>query len=403
MKKITFIRFLAFLILLFTTTIGYSQNTNITFDNTNASLTTTPACTFQGCVANDVTFGDVYLGDNVGNLATLAYVANPVNGLYIWVTIASNSSKYDLLFQFDYLVGGIRKNFNNTNFVGATTDRLTIKVRGSIITAGSKYRMAQITNYTAGQSLELKNIYLGWNTNGGAIKATENISLITCDAPKCSNAYSSGIIIKTPLFADFSISKNCDGGTFQKVVYTSTSTGVEANTSYSWSFPGAATVSPISLTTMGPYTVTYSSVGPYSASLTVTDPTSQVIPNTKTIGNITLTSCCTIAINSIAKTNVQCNGNSNGTVTATKTGGVGTITYDLLFSPTSAGSFTATGLPTNGDSNGTYTGLGVGFYKVVVSEGNGCSNTSSEVQITQPTVAVSVSGIATNATCFGEA
>ncbi|TDE27572.1 hypothetical protein E0I61_14770, partial [Flavobacterium ranwuense] len=380
MKKITFIRFLAFLILLFSTTIGYSQDTNITFDNTSASLTTTPACTFSGCNAGDVSFGDIYLGDHLGNLATLAYVANPVNGLYIWVKIASNSSKHDLLFQFDYLVGGIRKNFNNTNFVGATTDRLTIKVRGSIITGGSKYRMAQITNYAAGQSLELKNIYLGWSTSGQAIKSNQNISAITCDPPKCSNAYSSGIIIKTPLFADFSISKNCDGGTFQKVVYTSTSTGVEANTNYSWSFPGAATVSPTNLTTIGPYTVTYSSAGPHSASLTVSHPTNEVIPNTKTINNITLQPCCTIAINSIVKTNVQCNGNSDGTVTATKTGGVGTITYDLLFSATSGGSFNATGLPTNGDSNGTYMGLSVGFYKVVVSEANGCSNTSSEVQ-----------------------
>ncbi|KFF01535.1 PKD-like domain-containing protein, partial [Flavobacterium hydatis] len=330
MKKITFIPFLAFLVLLFSTIVSYSQNTNITFDNTSASLTTTPACSFNQCNAQDVNFGDVYLGDNVGNVATLAYITNPVNGLYIWVTVSSNSSKYDLLFQFDYLVGGVRKNFDNTNFVGAATDRLTIKIRGSIITAGSKYRMAQITNYTAGQSLELKNIYLSWETSGQAITPAQSLSLITCNPPKCSSALSSGIIVKTPLFADFSINKSCDGGTYQKVFYTSTSTGVEPNTNYSWSFPGAATISPVSLTTIGPYTVTYSSAGPFSASLTVSDPTNQVIPNTKTVNNITLTSCCTTpVITAITGTNI-CSG---GTFTVTPINGTnGTVPVGTLYS-----------------------------------------------------------------------
>ncbi|BFM45348.1 hypothetical protein CFS9_39890 [Flavobacterium sp. CFS9] len=325
MKKTTYLSFLTFLILLFYAGTVYSQDTNITFDNTNASLTTTPACSLSQCNAQDVTFGNIYLGDNVGNVATLAYVSNPINGLYIWVTIASNSSKYDLMFQFDYLVGGVRKNFDNTNFVGATSDRLTIKIRGSIITAGSRYRMAQITNYTAGQSLELKNIYLGWETSGQAITPSQSLSLITCNPPKCSSAYSNGIIIKTPLFADFSITKSCDTGSFQKVVYTSTSTGVEANTNYTWSFPGAATISPVSLTTIGPYTVTYSSAGPFSASLTVSDPTNQVLPNTKTVNNITVTACCTTpVITAITAPNI-CSGGSfsvtptngtNGTVPA---------------------------------------------------------------------------------------
>ncbi|TDE05653.1 PKD-like domain-containing protein, partial [Flavobacterium hiemivividum] len=296
------------LLILVSFTNGYAQDTNITFDNSSASLTTAPACPLGGCTAQDVTFGDVYLGDAVGNLATLTYISAN-NPLYIWVKIASNSSKHDLLFQFDYLVGGVRKNFDNTNFVGSTTDRLTIKIRGNIITAGSKYRMAEITNYTAGQSLELQNIYLGWNTNGGAISSGQNISFITCNSPKCSSAYSGGIIIKTPLFADFSISKTCDGGTFEKVVYTSTSTGIEGNTNYSWLFPGAVTISPSSLSTSGPYTVTYSSAGPHSASLTVSDPLNAVIPNTKTINNINIALCCTSPVIT-NKTATICTGNS---------------------------------------------------------------------------------------------
>ncbi|MDP3312706.1 MAG: hypothetical protein Q8S45_05070, partial [Lutibacter sp.] len=402
MKKITLINVATFLVLLFSTIQTYSQDRLVSFDNLNASLTTATACSYVGCNANDVTFGDVYLGDDVGNLATLAYVNNPINGLFIWVKIASNSGKYDLMFQFDYLVGGVRKNFDNTNFGGPSTDRLTIKIRGSIVPAGSKYRMAEITNYTVGQSIELKNIYLRWEVNGQKITPAQDLSLITCNPPKCSSAFSSGIIVKTPLFADFSIDKDCISGAFEQVVYNSTSTGVEPNTNYSWSFPGAATISPSGLNTSGPYTVTYNTSGPHTVSLTISDPLNLVIPNTKLVDDITLASCCTVTIDLINSTNVQCNGNSDGTVTATKTGGAGTITYDLLFSATSGGSFSATGLPTNGDVTGIYTGLGVGYYKVVVTEANGCNSISSEVQITQPATAVSVALTGqTNVLCFG--
>ncbi|MFB0904567.1 MAG: SprB repeat-containing protein, partial [Nonlabens sp.] len=108
---------------------------------------------------------------------------------------------------------------------------------------------------------------------------------------------------------------------------------------------------------------------------------------------------CNFFISNISSTNIKCNGVNDGKVTATKTGGVGTITYDLLFSTTLNGTYTSTSLPTNGDANGIYTGLGVGFYKVVVSEANGCSDTSSAVEITQPAAIAVATSTKTDASC----
>ena len=93
------------------------------------------------------------------------------------------------------------------------------------------------------------------------------------------------------------------------MVYTSTSTGIEANTNYSWSFPNATTISPSNLSTSGPYTVTYSSAGPHSVSLTVSDPLNAVIPNTKTINDINIALCCTTPVIT-SKTATICTGNS---------------------------------------------------------------------------------------------
>ncbi|WP_316634030.1 Ig-like domain-containing protein [uncultured Flavobacterium sp.] len=170
---------------------------------------------------------------------------------------------------------------------------------------------------------------MGWQTGGQAITPAQSLSMITCNPPKCSSALSTGIIIRTPLFADFSINKNCDGGTYQTVVYTSTSTGVQPNTNYSWSFPGAATISPVSLTTVGPYTVTYSSAGPYIASLTISDPANLVIPNTKTVNNITLVACCTAPVITAITTPI-CSG---GTFTVTPADGTnGTVPAGTTYS-----------------------------------------------------------------------
>lgn len=68
-------------------------------------------------------------------------------------------------------------------------------------------------------------------------------------------------------------------------------------------------------------------------------------------------------------TNISCYGGSNGTATASATGGAGSFTY--LWSP-------------GGQTNAIATNLTAGSYSVIVTDANGCKNTSS-VTITQPT------------------
>ncbi|MDI6034423.1 PKD domain-containing protein, partial [Flavobacterium sp. LB2P84] len=372
-----------FLVLLFSTVNSYSQT------NPTVSLAQSPACTYAGCNAKDLEITNSFIGKSDGTPLDVCDVGDATTA-YLFIKV-NTGPKYNIYVQFDLYWNDVKVNTTGKYsyaepVTGTEIPRIPINI-------------SEI-NFSCGGKLELKNIYVSWKTNGdkGVAAGCASASV----GSKCTESgLVPNIIVNTPLAVDFSYNKSCVGGGFEQIVFTNTSTGGDGILTYLWNFGAGATppTSTASGKSPSPITVTYSSGGSKNISLKITDNDGDFNTELKTI---TVGACCTIAINSIVKTNVQCNGSSNGTVTATKTGGVGTITYDLLFSATSGGSFTATGLPTNGDSNGTYTGLGVGFYKVVVSEVNGCSNTSSEVQITQP-ILVTVSGIATNATCFGEA
>ncbi|MES2239203.1 MAG: PKD-like domain-containing protein, partial [Bacteroidota bacterium] len=91
------------------------------------------------------------------------------------------------------------------------------------------------------------------------------------------------------------------------------------------------------------------------------------------------------------KTNVKCYNGNDGTITLSISGGTPTYTYTWK-------------KDTNPILNTTkdLSGIGFGIYEVTVTDANSCTATT-QVTISQPAIAVSVSGIATNATCFGEA
>ena len=393
MKKITFIRFLALLILLLNTTIGVSQTIVANLIPSNST-----ACPPAGCTANDVKIGEVYIADSNGNRLTTCNSGTPISGQYLWVRITDASSKYGLYMQFNMYKGTDEIDQNGNVISDGNTKKITVGDNRQI--AIGNYRMMPLPSYTCGDFLTLKDIYLAWQTPPGGQATTvtpECASTSKCSAENLPNT----IIVNTPLAVDFTYIPNCTGNTYQQVTFTNISTGGDGTLTYLWNFGAGATPSTSIMSGKSPnsITVNYSSGGSKTVSLKITDSDGDNDTETK---SITVESCCTIAINSITKTNVTCNGASNGTVTATKTGGTGTITYDLLYSATSGGSFSPTGLPTNGDSNGVYTGLGVGFYKVKVTEANGCSVTSSEVQITHPTSLTASISAQTNVKCFGD-
>lgn len=91
-----------------------------------------------------------------------------------------------------------------------------------------------------------------------------------------------------------------------------------------------------------------------------------------------------LGISVTSLTNVLCDGNSDGTITVSGTGGSPAYSYN--WSPI------VSTLP-------SVTGLGIGSYTVNVNDLNGCS-TSISIPITQPAVLTSAIGGSTNPTCF---
>jgi hypothetical protein len=87
---------------------------------------------------------------------------------------------------------------------------------------------------------------------------------------------------------------------------------------------------------------------------------------------------------SIVSTPIACFGGSDGTATATASGGTGALTY----------------LWSTGEVTPTISNLIAGTYTVTVTDGNACTTTGS-VLITQPLVPLQVSIVGTNINCFG--
>jgi len=88
---------------------------------------------------------------------------------------------------------------------------------------------------------------------------------------------------------------------------------------------------------------------------------------------------------STSSSNVACNGQNNGTVTATADGGTGAFNYTLNG-----------GTP---NTTGNFSGLGANTYTVVATDANGCSATSTAT-VSQPQV-LAVTGVATGDTWGG--
>src|ERR1017187_521084 len=87
---------------------------------------------------------------------------------------------------------------------------------------------------------------------------------------------------------------------------------------------------------------------------------------------------------SFVTSNVSCNGNNNGSATATAING--NTPYHYLWS--------------TGSSNATITSLAPGTYSVTVTDGIGCTTVNS-VTITQPVTLAANASVTANENCFG--
>ena len=137
---------------------------------------------------------------------------------------------------------------------------------------------------------------------------------------------------------------------------------------YTYQWSNGATTSSIVGVTAGMYTVTVTddTGAMASESVTITEPTALV---------------ATPAVDQ----NTSCNGESDGAVSVSVTGGTGSYVYQW----------------SNGATTQTVTGLAAGTYFITVQDENGCTVRES-IEITEPTALVATTIVDNNISCFGE-
>ncbi|MBK8144972.1 MAG: SprB repeat-containing protein [Bacteroidetes bacterium] len=140
---------------------------------------------------------------------------------------------------------------------------------------------------------------------------------------------------------------------------------------YQYSIGGANQASNVFLNVAaGNYTITATDINGCSATSVV----SIAAPNSP-------------VITSLLATDVLCNGGTDGTITATASGGLGALNYNLQ--------------PGNqNNANGQFTNLGAGVYTITVGDANGCT-VSSTIAIVEPSLLNWTVNIITNVNCNG--
>jgi hypothetical protein len=162
------------------------------------------------------------------------------------------------------------------------------------------------------------------------------------------------------------VNVTCNGGANGSCSVSATG----GNGTYTYLWSTGATTSSISNRSAGTYTVT------------VTDGT-----GTNNSTTVTLTQATAVSVNG-TKTNITCNGGTNGGVVSTVSGGAGSYTY--LWNDLSTAS--------------TISNKAVGTYTVTVTDANGCTGSKS-FTITQPTpiyITIATTGTASGS-CTGTA
>ncbi|WP_406843731.1 T9SS type A sorting domain-containing protein [Flavobacterium soyae] len=203
-----------------------------------------------------------------------------------------------------------------------------------------------------------------WVPSGGTAATATGLSAGTytatiTDANGCIATES--IVITEPIVltaTSTSTDVSCNGGA--NGTGTVIAAGGTAPYTYAWSPSGGSAATAAGL-----------SAGEYF--VTVTDAN-----GCTTVESISITEPNALAA-TISKTDVSCNGGTNGTATVTVTGGTGAYTYSWTPS---------------GGTAATATGLSAGTYTVTITDANGCTAAQSVAIITTPDVTAPVPTVA---------
>ncbi len=177
----------------------------------------------------------------------------------------------------------------------------------------------------------------------------------------------------SPVSISITASSNvsCNGGTDGSV--TATATPGDPNYSYIWS-NGSSTSNTSSTTN----TINNLAAGTYT--VTVTDDNGTTATTSTTI----MQPSATIASASVTSA-LDCNGDTDGQVTASPSGGTSPYTYSW----------------NTGETNATETNLGAGTYSVTITDQNGCTDSAS-VTLTQPAAMVASASVSSALNCNGD-
>jgi PKD repeat protein len=245
---------------------------------------------------------------------------------------------------------------DNINITGVTTNPPTAAFSLSAFSmcAGS---CVSVTDATSGLPTSWNWSFAGGNPSSStqqnpgsvcyATSGTYTIQLISCNANGCDTTFQS-IIVSGPVVATASTNNvSCFGG--NDGMATAVPAGGTAPYTYNWSPIGGTSATATSLPA-GVYTCMVADV--YGCGTTIT---------------VTITEPAPIAATT-TYTNVACNGDADGAIDLSVSGGAGSFTFDW-----NSGAYTTEDI----------SALGAGNYNVIITDANGCT-TAQVVTITQP-------------------
>jgi len=318
------------------------------------TCTTTATCTVTVNSSPTVTISSVNVlcnGNSTGSATASVTGGSPVF-TYSWSNAATTANIAGLS------AGGYTVTVTDENGCTGTTSvtitqppPLNVSVSGSYSGCGGEHNGSATATATGGTPVYTYS----WSSPGGSNANISGLSagtytITVTDANNCLTSASVVITQPNPLIVAASVTATiaCNGGNNGSV--TASVTGGQSPYTYSW------TTSPVQITA----TATGLSAGSYT--VTVTDN----IGCTGT-ASVIITQPPLLTVTASVTANVSCYGLSNGSATASATGGTPAYMYSW----------------SNGVTTSNIAGLSAGGYTITVTDANGCTGTAG-VTITQP-------------------
>lgn len=308
----------------------------------------------NGSVTLNTAGGTTPYSYNWSNGATTQSISNVTAGTYsVTVTDANGcttSVNSILVSQPAAALAASVNNTQNVNCFGNATGSINLSVNGGT----SPY------NYSWSNGASSQNIS---NLSAGSYSVT-----IT-DANGCTSAVNA-IAISQP-GASLSSSVNalqnvsCFGGSNAAIDLTISG----GTTPYSYSWSNGSATQDLNGLTAGIYTVT------------ITDANGCTIQQPA----ITISQPAASLALSTSPSNVNCFGNSTGSITSSTTGGTSPYSYSW----------------SNGATSANLSNITAGNYALTVTDANGCTASSASITISQPSAALAASSSVTNVLCHG--